>query len=58
MLIDTIIKETEMTDCINYTSKTAFNVFLFITLRVITHYSAITFVIYIFWPYNIQVGFM
>ncbi|OMJ92915.1 hypothetical protein SteCoe_4257 [Stentor coeruleus] len=55
MLIDSIIKDTEMTTCIDYSSNTVVSIFLFVIIRLATHYTAMTFVIYIFWPSKVKV---
>lgn len=57
MLIDSIVKDTEMSTCIDYSSNIVANIFLFVLIRLATHYTAMTFVIYIFWPSKVKVKY-
>lgn len=50
MLVDIIYKIRSMEYCYDYTRDLAANVFLFISIRLVTHFSCIFYSIYLFWP--------
>ena len=51
-LIDIIYKIKSMKYCYDYTDDLAANAILFISIRLVTHFSCIFYSIYIFWPRN------
>lgn len=50
MLADVIYKIKVMSICYDYTRYLAVNVFLFIFIRLITHFSCVFYSVYVFWP--------
>jgi MFS family permease len=54
MLADSVYKIKVMTDCTDYSQSKSANIFLFIFIRIITHYSCIFASMYIFWPRQVE----
>lgn len=50
MLADVIYKIEAMSYCFDYTRNLVANVFLFVCIRLITHFSCIFYSVYVFWP--------
>ena len=50
MLADSVVKIEILHSCTDYTGSLGINVLLFAVVRLVTHYSVITYCLYVFWP--------